>query len=90
MENTKAVPQVALNTLEKHVEIDNAVDYLGQLVARMSNLRDRINGLDTCPHDSPEKTTPCLQYVLSETAGDIRHKCDAAHEIISEIEGQIF
>lgn len=76
--------------MEKHIDIDNAVDYLERLVARISLLRDRISGNNQLDEPAAEKTMPSLSNVLNTSANSIRNNCDNAYKILEEIEELLF
>ena len=81
---------VSVPVANKHVEIDRAVDSLESTVTHANNILMKILGDDSIDGVNPEKPTPTLIYILSETTGNLNDIEKRLHSVLDEIESQLF
>lgn len=76
--------------IEKHIDLNNAIDGIDEVYLCALRLLERITGTCNPPTDTNVKPEASLAYVLNNAPEDIRAKCSSVMNILDEIEQNIF
>lgn len=78
--------------IEKHIELNNAINEIDKLREHVNHVLIKITGSEQPePVISGDKqSVPTLQEVLNQSPEKIREICNVTHQILEEIEHTLF